>query len=685
MPTELRDANAKGEASIGNASDKESIRKFENIDNKERELKEREIALKAREDANEAREDEREKKRVALDEREREIINEEESIKQNKIDFQKQEKEAKQEWLKQEAELNKERDALADERRKMEKRERRLDYREQDLNEWENHLDEQVENRVSQEKERFESRAKALEARLKRARLDRDNLDNKLQRHEEADRMLGQRPVHEVIQENEILKSENEKLVSELAERPNIEAAERLANLEQEKDRWQAERRELHQREQKLKHLLDSYKYDASEKEIQRDRIQALKAQREVLHKAYNQQTELFQEAYNQIKSDYDKLLSHSNAKVSFPECRKMDQDKHLWSPAVTSKNIELKSFIHYLQNRIASESKLYYEPEDLRSFIGGLAMSQLILLQGISGTGKTSLPIAFAQAVGTKADVVEVQAGWRDPQDLVGHYNAFEKRFHEQEFLKALYRSQTTKWKDTVRIIVLDEMNLSHPEYYFSGLLSALERTDARLEIMPYSVEQAPRLLRDDGTLPIPPNVWFVGTANHDETTMDFADKTYDRAHVIALPSQPRKFNAVTPSPRCPSFDSLRRAFDQAITSNNQAANDVIDFFDEFVRKPLEEHFKIGWGSRLEKQIRQYVPVVVAAGGTIGEAADHILRMRILRKLDKRHDNPFDGLKKLQSEIKLHWSALLDERSEPKRSIEFLDQCMTGNSEDIG
>ena len=62
--------------------------------------------------------------------------------------------------------------------------------------------------------------------------------------------------------------------------------------------------------------------------------------------------------------------------------------------------------------------------------------MSRLHLLQGISGTGKTNLPVAFAGAIGAECKVIEIQAGWRDRQDLLGHYNVFERKFYESEFL---------------------------------------------------------------------------------------------------------------------------------------------------------------------------------------------------------------------------------------------------------
>ena len=80
------------------------------------------------------------------------------------------------------------------------------------------------------------------------------------------------------------------------------------------------------------------------------------------------------------------------------------------------------------VRNRMAADEALFYDDRTIRCFLAGLAMSRLHLLQGISGTGKTSLPRAFAKALGGHADIVAVQAGWRDRQDLLGYYNAFDK-----------------------------------------------------------------------------------------------------------------------------------------------------------------------------------------------------------------------------------------------------------------
>ncbi|MFN6067262.1 MAG: hypothetical protein ACK45T_08845, partial [Pseudanabaena sp.] len=147
----------------------------------------------------------------------------------------------------------------------------------------------------------------------------------------------------------------------------------------------------------------------------------------------------------------------------------------------------DLRAFAKDLRDRIALSQgrgkELYYSEQDIRAFLGGLAMSRLHILQGIIGTGKTIIPVSFADAVGfsqeSKNQMIEVQAGWRDKQDLIGYFNAFEGRFVENEFLKAIYKAQTPFYRDQIYIVLLDEMNLSRPEQYFADFLSKLEQAE--------------------------------------------------------------------------------------------------------------------------------------------------------------------------------------------------------------
>ena len=658
------------------------------LDDRDSKAAEWEASLTAREERLQEREGEVAGKDAALDERENEISSRDAALGEREIEIRRRELNADEgfaiqreemlsrfdESVVKHREVQKERERALDERearlaeedRDLAIRKRRLGYDEEDMREQRDDLDRRVEQRMAVEREKHEHRIRSLEDTLEQARGDRDRHAETLRQREDADRKFGQRTPDEVLKELEALRADKNELQQELAERPDTTATARLADLESEREAWQAERMELLRQVSESKKRLAYLDNDANEREVQRDRIVSLESQRQLLHKANEQ-----------LRSEIDDLLSRTEAESPFLACTAMDSDSELQSSAATFEGIDdLKSFAEDLRQRIAFDQRLYYTPADVRSFLGGLAMGPLVLLQGISGTGKTSLPRAFARAVGTEAAIIEVQAGWRDPQDLAGHYNAFEKRFYEKEFLQALYRAGTPRYEDAVQIVLLDEMNLSYPEQYFSDLLSTLElpTEDRRLVLMPHSVDPAPALFREGRKLPIPPNVWFVGTANHDETTMDFADKTYDRSHVMEFPHRPEPFAVDKPSPRGPlSSSALRKRFEDAIKRRTKSADKTIEFLEKTVREPLANRFDIGWGPRLERQIGRYVPVVAAAGGTVGEATDHMLAMRLLRKLKNRHDNRPEHLEALRQRIEESWPAL-DKEGQPTKSFELLD-----------
>jgi hypothetical protein len=578
---------------------------------------------------------------------------------------------AEKELAEREEELAKWEQEVQRVRRELDSLRRQLEYEDQHLRELRENLERRVEQRSAAVREELEHQVRALEAQLQQARKDRDAYESLLRKREDADRRFGQRTPEQVLREMDDLRAEREKLQAALAERPDVEAAARLRQLEVERETWEAERLDLHRKVAEVERRLARANISAVELETLRDQKAALESGRSAL-----------QQALTELKAEVNTLISRADAKAPFPDCTDMDADPELQVQGLTYETIgDLAAFVDDLRHRIAfdpghPDRLLYYSLEHVRSFLAGLAMSPLVLLQGISGTGKTSLPIAFARAMGTKATVVEVQAGWRDPQDLVGHYNVFEKRFYEREFLKGLYRARTRRWADTIQIVLLDEMNLSHPEHYFSEMLSTLEHNpeDRRLALVQGKVDPAPALLDGGNALPLSPNVWFVGTANHDETTKDFADKTYDRAHVMQFPTRPEPFQVnKRPSPRPPvSFKALRTAFDEAIKRHDKAADKAIEFLDTRVREHLARYFEIGWGPRLERQLRRYVPVVVAAGGSVSEAIDHVLAMRLLRKLRNRHDNRREDLEALRQQIERAWPDL-DRRTKPQRSTEIL------------
>lgn len=580
------------------------------------------------------------------------------------------EKEAADEQARAAAAHKEQEDRLAQQARELELLRTQLEYERQDLAELRADLDRRVEQRMAAREEEHQGELEALRARLEQAQRDREALDRVVREMERAEKVFGDRSPPEVLEELERLRREREDLRRKLAERPDADATARLAALEAQQASWEQERFALLRESQELKTRLARADLAGGELEILRD-------QRD----AYQTRIDVLRDAVETLKTEFNELTERAKDKTPFPACTAMDRDDEVQQePQGLTTVDDLKVFVADLQQRIAKDPaqpsiQLCYSLADLRSFLGGLAMGPLVLLQGISGTGKTSLPVAFARAMGTTETMVEVQAGWRDPQDLAGHYNAFERKFYEMEFVKGLYRAQTPRYKDTVQMIVLDEMNLSYPEQYFSDLLSALEQRQdkRRLVLMTHAAPSAPRLLREGRILPIPPNVWFVGTANHDETTREFADKTYDRAHVMEFPDLPDPVPVSGfPKKRAPvSYPSLVEAFESARKAHKDEAALVSRYLDEKIRAPLKRDFGIGMASRLRRQLLSYVPVVLAAGGSVSEAADHVMAMRVLRKVRNRHQNQPEHLEALRKTLEDSWGMLGD--GYPERSVDLI------------
>ena len=574
------------------------------------------------------------------------------------------------ELAKERAHLDHERAEVHVETKRLRQQARNLDVDRELLDEDRKAFDEKVAIRAARDLEFKNSEIQALTERLDAARTERGRLSERLEEREEADRQFGGEPPEAVMRRIRTAEKERDQLRAALGERPSAEAAQRLEALEREKELWESDRLRLTAEVGEARQELTRKLIAVTEMESLRDHKRSLESANALLH-----------ETNRQLRQEVETLVKGVEGKSPFPSCTAMDSDRDLQTPRETDdKVLDLVKFSHYVRHRMARDpetgKELYYSEEDVRSFLGGLAMSRLHLLQGISGTGKTSLPLAFAKAVGADSAVVEVQAGWRDRQDLVGHFNTFERRFHESEFLQAMYRTKCPANHDRPFIIVLDEMNLSHPEQYFADLLSALEQDQhrQRLVLMTAAVDPAPKLLADGGTkLMVPSNVWFVGTANHDETTRDFAPKTYDRAHVMELPRTREKFAPESFQPGNPiSLHALENAFQSAVDAHQADAARAYAFLQDHFGDTLDRRFRVGWGNRLERQMNRYLPVVVAAGGNVGEATDHILATKLLRKIRDRHENRPEDIVALRDLIRTTWPQI-DKETQPARSLELL------------
>ncbi|MCF7924523.1 MAG: hypothetical protein K9L64_05385 [Candidatus Izimaplasma sp.] len=282
--------------------------------------------------------------------------------------------------------------------------------------------------------------------------------------------------------------------------------------------------------------------------------------------------------------------------------------------------------------NFSASKLKLYYTPKIISLFFSGLASSKIVILEGISGTGKTSLPYAMAKFFENNAHIISVQPSWRDRAEMVGYLNEFTKRFNETDFLKALYESI---YRNDVNFIVLDEFNLARVEYYFAEFLSILEMPNPSEWKIDLVAEPKPSdpLKVINGKITVPENVWFVGTANKDDSTYTITDKVYDRAIALEFNNKADPFEAPDTKPVHMSFEYLNEMFDEAIHKYpvSEATLEKFSILDKFV----QETFKVAFGNRIMKQVHKFVPVFVACGGNEVEGIDYIFSNKVLRKFE--------------------------------------------------
>ena len=347
-------------------------------------------------------------------------------------------------------------------------------------------------------------------------------------------------------------------------------------------------------------------------------------------------ETKKEEEVASPVKSEEEEEIIPSKDGASrFYMLTQIDKEAESYVAPQYDNDISLKELCEQFRNFACNKLRLYYDITDIRRFIAGLSVTKLIILQGMSGTGKTSLAYAFGEFLNNKTVVVPIQPMWKERTDMIGYYNEFTKKFNETTLLYKMYEANTNK---NVYITVLDEMNIARVEYYFAEFLSLLELPNPEgrnLDVVSDVWDNDPILL-NKGKLRLPINMWFIGTANNDDSTFAISDKVYDRAMVLNLDRKAEVFEAPETPTLSLSSDHLADLFVKAqkeysISERNMRRIKQIDDY-------LIDTFHITFGNRIMKQIKAYVPVVVACGGTELEALDDILSRKVLRKLESKN-----------------------------------------------
>ena len=321
------------------------------------------------------------------------------------------------------------------------------------------------------------------------------------------------------------------------------------------------------------------------------------------------------------------------NPDIRFSKLHEIDVEYANYKVKNYGNSFTLPELCENFRNFAASKLGLYYKSEMMRIFISALASTKLVILQGISGTGKTSLAYAWGKFMKHDSCVASVQPSWRDRTDMFGYFNEFTKKFNETEMLKEMY---TAGYCDEIYTVILDEMNLSRVEYYFAEMLSILEmpnRDEWVIELVPNSWKTDPKNI-SGGKLKVPPNMWYIGTINNDDSTFAVTDKVYDRAMPIDINDKGVPFDPIDTEAQDINFSYLDNLFRKAMEENpiSQSTLDKIEQMDNYVI----QHFRIAFGNRIVAHMKKFVPVYVACGGTEVDGVDYFIAKKILRKFEQ-------------------------------------------------
>ena len=291
---------------------------------------------------------------------------------------------------------------------------------------------------------------------------------------------------------------------------------------------------------------------------------------------------------------------------------------------------IELPELCERFRNFCCSRLKLFYNISIIRLFVSSFASTRLIILQGISGTGKTSLAYAWGKFLQNDALIAAVQPSWRDKAEIFGYFNEFTKKYTETDILKQMYIANYT---NEVYITVMDEMNIARVEYYFAELLSVLEmpsKNEWIVELVSSVWDNDPKKLVV-GKLTVPQNMWYIGTANNDDSTFAITDKVYDRAMPIDINTKGVPFDAPDTPPIKIGFDHFNDLLEKSKRDYHVSEDNLkkLELLDDYVI----EHFRLAFGNRILRQLKTFVPSYMACGGIELDGIDYVMSKKVFRK----------------------------------------------------
>ncbi|EHU5360385.1 AAA family ATPase [Listeria monocytogenes] len=315
------------------------------------------------------------------------------------------------------------------------------------------------------------------------------------------------------------------------------------------------------------------------------------------------------------------------------------DQIKEVVSPEL--------EFIKWLKYITRKQYRLFYETKDLINFHAAMKGDSLVVLSGLSGTGKSQLVTAYAKALQlspSQLKFISVRPFWEDDSDLLGYADTVNSVYRPGDSGLIDVLIEASNDPNNLYLVCFDEMNLARVEHYFSQFLSVLEMESGKRNISLYNRDLENRLYNSASyphEISVGTNVLFVGTINTDESTHQFSDKVLDRSNIISLQLVPfgqteieEEFSEeMRGKNETLKFDDFK-TFRKSSPSNALTVAEKNMFWEiHLAMNERDKNVGIGW--RILKQIDEYlqnIPMDTELSRT--EALDYQLVQRVLTKI---------------------------------------------------
>lgn len=423
----------------------------------------------------------------------------------------------------------------------LESAERMIERKEQRLEQQWQRRNEQLQDEVE---EQIRERRKSLEATEANFRAENSRLRDALNiqtglvsAFEQLKQQLGGKDPVEILRALNSQTDELKRLREELATRPTEEMRERYQALESDARNQRARADELERQ------IISS---EAAVAEI--GDLRRLNSVLNAESKSLAQRASIFEGAANEAQAELNRLRAayerpaEVEARYKEIEMPHISVDK---AKQPVQHEIDEITWLTGIGNACDTYG-LHFNPRILKAFHTALKTAEwspLTVLAGVSGTGKSELPRLYSHFGGIYFEPISVQPNWDSQESMLGFFNSIDNKFDAQPVLRLLAQSQKP-WsneypglQDAVCLVLLDEMNLAHPELYFAEFLSKLElrrgRKGSDVPFIPVKIGAGMKPYE----LSLGRNVLWTGTMNQDETTKSLSDKVLDRSIIINFP----------------------------------------------------------------------------------------------------------------------------------------------------